>query len=49
MSRDGIKRIQELMEVRNSDILSESSSNELIPKNICVDIIQFLMDNENDS
>ena len=48
MSRDGIKRIQELMEVRNSDILSESSSNELIPKNICVDIIQFLMDNEND-
>jgi hypothetical protein len=36
------------MEVRNSDILSESSSNELIPKNICVDIIQFLMDNEND-
>lgn len=48
MRRDGIERIQELMEVRNSDILSESLSNELIPKNICIDIIQFLMDNEND-
>jgi hypothetical protein len=47
MRRDGIRRIQELMEVTNSDILSESLSNELIPKNICIDIIQFLMDNEN--
>jgi hypothetical protein len=48
MSRDGIKRIQELMEVSNPNILSEGLYNNPIPKNMCVDIIQFLIENEND-
>jgi hypothetical protein len=47
MKRDSIIRIQELMEVKNSNILSEGLSDGLIPKNTCLDIIQFLMDNEN--